>query len=45
MCFEMEKTDCTCPKVECERHGFCDECKENHYSKNKLPYCERQENL
>lgn len=38
----MFKEDCTCPKKECERHGYCDQCKENHYCKGKLPFCERK---
>ena len=32
---------CTCKKKTCERYKKCDECKEYHYSKNSLPYCER----
>jgi len=34
--FNMKEEDCPCPKAECERHGLCDECKENHYSKGKV---------
>jgi hypothetical protein len=33
---------CPCPKKECPRYEKCDECRNNHYKKNKLPYCERK---
>jgi len=33
---------CNCPKTKCERHGLCDLCREYHYGKGKLPYCERK---
>jgi hypothetical protein len=36
-----KKEDCPCPKVKCENHGFCDACREKHYSKGGLPYCEQ----
>ncbi len=39
----MSEIDCPCPKVECERHGNCDECEENHTSKGALPFCKREE--
>jgi|GEM_PF-914822 len=33
---------CPCKKKEkCSRYKKCDECKEHHYSRNGLPYCER----
>jgi hypothetical protein len=33
---------CPCKKKEkCPRYKKCDECKQHHYSRNSLPYCER----
>ena len=37
----MIKDDCPCTKIDCERHGDCDACRENHYGKGNLPTCER----
>jgi hypothetical protein len=37
----MMDPDCNCPKTKCERHGKCDECRQFHGAKGKLPYCER----
>lgn len=37
----MINPDCTCPKVKCERHGKCDECRQYHGSRDDRPYCER----
>lgn len=34
--------NCTCPKVDCPRHGKCCECINNHRSKNGLVYCMKQ---
>ena len=39
----MTDKECTCPKVDCERHGNCDACEENHTSKGALPFCKREE--
>ena len=36
-----QAVDCPCPKAKCERHGDCEPCREYHYAKGKLPYCER----
>ena len=35
------KLDCPCPKIRCELHGRCAECREKHGKKGKLPRCER----
>jgi hypothetical protein len=32
---------CGCLKIECPRHGTCEECRANHYGSGGLPYCER----
>lgn len=32
---------CSCKKKNCPRYKKCDECKEYHYSRQSLPYCER----
>ncbi|HTY89757.1 MAG TPA: hypothetical protein VMC84_01130 [Methanocella sp.] len=37
----MHKPDCPCPKSKCERHGYCDECRQYHGLRSGLPYCER----
>ncbi len=37
----MIRQDCPCTKANCERHGYCDECRQYHGVKGKLPYCER----
>ncbi len=39
----MTNKECTCPKVDCERHGNCDACEENHASKDSLSFCKRDE--
>ncbi len=33
---------CTCPKVDCARHGKCCECVANHKDRGNLPHCLRQ---
>ncbi|WP_176718780.1 MULTISPECIES: hypothetical protein [Caloranaerobacter] len=38
---EIHKENCPCPKKKCERFGKCEECREFHKKKNRLPYCER----
>jgi hypothetical protein len=35
------RSDCPCPKQKCERHGWCDDCRDWHGRKNKLPRCEK----
>jgi hypothetical protein len=35
------KADCSCPKKNCERHGYCEPCRDYHGRKGKLPRCER----
>jgi hypothetical protein len=35
------KTPCNCPRVECERHGDCNACRENHKAREYAPFCER----
>ncbi|WP_230741898.1 hypothetical protein [Methanooceanicella nereidis] len=36
-----KKLDCPCPKTQCERHGYCDVCKEFHIAKGSLAFCLR----
>jgi hypothetical protein len=33
------KADCSCPKTNCKRHGYCEPCREYHAP--KPPRCER----
>ena len=33
--------DCPCPSENCERHGKCRPCHENHHKKDALPFCLR----
>ncbi len=33
--------NCTCPKVECERHGKCCQCVNFHREKDNLVFCFR----
>jgi flavodoxin len=35
------RPDCLCPKINCPRHGYCDDCEAYHFAKDKLPYCMR----
>lgn len=35
------KIDCPCPKIKCERWGYCDACEVYHDKKGKLPCCKR----
>ena len=30
---------CTCPAVDCERHGVCCECLSSHMERDSLPSC------
>lgn len=32
---------CPCKKKNCPRYKKCDECKQYHYERGGLPYCER----
>ena len=34
--------NCTCPKIECERHGKCCQCVNFHREKDNLVYCFRE---
>ena len=36
------RADCPCPKRNCPRHGYCEECKAYHAAKGKLAYCLRE---
>lgn len=36
--------DCPCSKVNCQRHGHCNECKAHHAGSNRLRPCEREKN-
>lgn len=33
--------DCPCTYVDCERHGDCEACKDNHHSQDQKTSCER----
>lgn len=33
---------CPCPKVKCERHGKCQECRANHEGRKNPSYCLRK---
>ena len=37
----MDKIDCTCKRIKCERYGNCDECREHHNNKKSLIFCDR----
>ena len=45
MLLSMFREDCPCPKVNCERHGYCEPCRAYHGAKGKLPRCERPPGL
>ena len=41
----MEKElECPCTKTDCERHGDCIACHDNHAPKPTKPFCMRPEN-
>lgn len=38
---EINEVDCTCKSEDCERHGFCCKCIENHRNRGNFPACVR----
>lgn len=40
---EIKNDNCSCPKIDCIRHGNCEECAEHHLSTEKEPFCKREE--
>lgn len=36
------KENCVCPKTDCENHGNCCKCINNHREKDSLVYCMRE---
>ncbi|MGX8710829.1 hypothetical protein [Clostridium sp. KNHs216] len=43
MLLENGTDTCSCPRINCERHGKCAECLEHHQSHKKHPpYCKRE---
>ncbi|WP_371366554.1 hypothetical protein SRRS_08640 [Sporomusa rhizae] len=36
---KINERDCTCPKKECPRHGYCCECVANHRKLGAPPLC------
>ncbi|MGM0689747.1 MAG: hypothetical protein ACQESO_09225 [Bacillota bacterium] len=40
---QIKAEDCSCPKVDCVRHGNCEVCAEHHLATEKAPFCRRDE--
>ena len=36
---ETNKANCTCPSLDCQRHGLCCQCIAAHTEKDSLTHC------